>query len=324
MTLPTDFEWSYTDEPHATRRKLILAKYPQVRELMGPHWFTKYLITATVLFQVWMCYMVQDLSWPVLIAYAYTLGGCCNHSLTLAMHEVSHNLAFRGSLFLNRCFGVFTNLPLGIPAFASFKRYHTDHHKYQGEDALDTDIPTIAEGHIFTTAFAKILWVMMQPLFYALRPMFTVPKIPGKWEIINIVVAFTFDYLIWHFFSLKSLMYLVLGTLLGMGLHPMAGHFIAEHYTFVKSQETYSYYGPMNWFSYNVGYHNEHHDFPLVAGFRLPQLRAMAPEFYDTLPHHSSWTKVIWQYIVDPNVGPFSRVKRATLNEETLKRYRAS
>jgi len=110
----------------------------------------------------------------------------------------------------------------------------------------------------------------------------------------------------------------------GMGLHPMAGHFVAEHYTFVKHQETYSYYGPLNVFSYYVGYHNEHHDFPFIPGFRLPQLRAMAPEFYDTMPRHSSWAKVVWQYIVDPTVGPFSRVKRRTLSDSVRARVRAS
>lgn len=74
--------------------------------------------------------------------------------------------------------------------------------------------------------------------------------------------------------------------------------------------ETCSYYGPLNLITFNVGYHVEHHDFPSIPGTRLPQVRKIAPEYYDSLCHHTSWTQAIFTYIVDPRVGPFARVKR--------------
>jgi sphingolipid delta-4 desaturase len=241
------------------------------------------------------------------------------------MHEVSHDLAFGGKLrWLNRYFGVFTNLPLGIPAFASFRRYHQDHHKYQGEDAIDTDIPTEGEISFFNSTALKLLWVFMQPGFYALRPMIVMPKIPTGRELFNIASQVAFDVAVFYLLGGKSLAYLVLGTLLGMGLHPMAGHFIAEHYTFIQGQETYSYYGVLNLFSFNVGYHNEHHDFPNIPGCRLPELRRLCPEFYDdALPYHDSWVKVIYKYITDPSIGPYSRIKRNNLGDDFKKDLRS-
>lgn len=74
--------------------------------------------------------------------------------------------------------------------------------------------------------------------------------------------------------------------------------------------ETYSYYGILNLFTYNVGLHNEHHDFPAIPWTRLWKLREIASEFYEPLPQHKSWTLVIWQFIWDPNVSLWSRVKR--------------
>ena len=42
-------------------------------------------------------------------------------------------------------------------------------------------------------------------------------------------------------------------------------------------------------------------------------MRKIAPEYYDTLPHHTSWTKVLYDFIMDPAIGPYARVKRESV-----------
>ena len=175
---------------------------------------------------------------------------------------------------------------------------------------IDTDIPSGLEAQLFTTSFGKFVWVVFQPLFYALRPLLTNPKVPLKLEYVNTVIQFCFNYFVCTYFGAKVFFYLVGGSLMAMGFHPVAGHFISEHYMFKKGAETYSYYGPLNLLTFNVGYHNEHHDFPYIPGSRLPEVRKIAPEYYDTLPYHTSWTKVIYDFIMDPQIGPYARIKR--------------
>lgn len=42
------------------------------------------------------------------------------------------------------------------------------------------------------------------------------------------------------------------------------------------------------------------------------QLKAIAPEFYDTLTHHTSWVMVMWAFLSDPECGPWTRMKRTS------------
>lgn len=109
----------------------------------------------------------------------------------------------------------------------------------------------------------------------------------------------------------KPLIYFIMSSFFAGSLHPCAGHFIAEHYLFDQwDQETWSYYGILNTVTYNVGYHNEHHDFPSIPWTRLPKLHELANEFYKDLPRHTSWCKVTFDFIFRTDVGLFSRVKR--------------
>ena len=64
-----------------------------------------------------------------------------------------------------------------------------------------------------------------------------------------------------------------------------------------------------------VGYHNEHHDFPSVPWARLPALRQLAKEFYEPLPSHTSWPYVTWKFITDPSIGMWCRAKRTQSGE---------
>ncbi|RLO02543.1 hypothetical protein DYB28_014096 [Aphanomyces astaci] len=310
----TDFYWEKTDEPHATRRKLITAKYPQIKSLFGHCPRTKYYVVVAVTVQTLMAYVTKDKSWTVWLAVAYIVGGTFNHMMMMAMHELSHNLGFKKPVY-NRILSLIANMPMGVPAAISFKRYHMEHHRYQGEDGVDVDIPTVLEGKIFNNKITKLIFVFTQAFFYSLRPLFVNPKTPGFWEFVNYASCIAYNYAIYHFCGASGLGYCLASTVLGAGPHPCAGHFISEHYVFVKGAETYSYYGLLNLVTFNVGYHNEHHDFPFVPGSRLPAVKAMAPEFYDTLPQTSSWVGVLFDYVLDDSISAYSRVKRKTLTD---------
>lgn len=148
-----------------------------------------------------------------------------------------------------------------------------------------------------------------------------------KVHLVNVVVQLAFNYALVAIRGWNALAYLIMSSFLAGSLHPCAAHFIAEHYVFSQHQdpapaatsetakapppETFSYYGPLNTLTYNVGLHNEHHDFPAVPWTRLERLHDIAREFYDELPSHKSWLYVIWQFLRDERVGLWCRVKRS-------------
>ena len=220
--------------------------------------------------------------------------------------------------------------------------YHLTHHKSLGVAGLDTDLPTAVEAFFLDSLLGKTFFCTFQILFYAVRPMFIYSPPFTSIHLLNLAVQLSVDYILCRTTaSLQPLYYFIASSFLAGSLHPCAGHFIAEHYFFSKVKsggteslaelklkpgsktgpahpldslappETYSYYGPLNIVTYNVGLHNEHHDFPAIPWTRLHKLHEIAAEFYEPLPCHRSWTWVIWTFILDKNVGPWCRVKRA-------------
>ncbi|CED85071.1 dihydroceramide delta-desaturase [Phaffia rhodozyma] len=283
-----DFLWTMTEEPHRSRRLQILKAHPEIKSLMGYTPVTKYLVLLVVALQLSVSVYLRE-THPFslkFISIAYCIGGTANQNLFLAIHEIVHNLAFKG-LWSNRLLAMIANLGIGVPYSVVFKKYHLEHHKRMGEDGVDTDIPCKLEAMCLNNVAGKTFFAIFQILFYALRPGFI--RSQGKFtrvHALNFAIVLTVDaLLVWGTGSFNPMYYLLMSSFFAGSLHPLAGHFIAEHYVWEEGneQETYSYYGWLNWFAYNVGYHNEHHDFPNVP-----------------------WTR----FITDPKVGMFSRIKR--------------
>lgn len=328
-----EFYWTEETEAHVSRRKEIIKRYPQVTSLTGYEPRTKWIVLGIVVLQLSMAYYLRHT--PIFslkfVAIAYIIGATSNQAIFLAIHELSHNLLFKKP-FHNRMFAIFTNLPIGVPYSASFQPYHQLHHKFLGDRFLDTDLPTKLEGLFLSNLLGKVFFACCQIFFYALRPMFITQIKFTYVHVLNVIFQVVVDYLMVRFWGANALWYFIMSSFLSGSLHPCAGHFIAEHYVLGKNNkprkavsdgkianispdqipaETYSYYGVLNRLTFNVGYHNEHHDFPFIAWSKLPVLREMAAEFYDPLPQVNSWCGVIWYFVTDDVNTLWNRVKRA-------------
>ena len=154
------------EEPHASRKTEILKKHPEIKELMRPEPLTKWVVFGTVALQVCsptdvtprlrgaravallrvkhvsrqlmtgragqvlMAAVTLEWSWLSYLTAIYVVGATANHSLFLAIHELSHNLGFK-SVSNNKLLSMVANLPIGIPYCITFKPYHMEHHRYQ-------------------------------------------------------------------------------------------------------------------------------------------------------------------------------------------------
>jgi len=116
-----------------------------VRKLFKPDPISAIFGMATVIIQLLACYFFSNLGWGYLVIVSYIVGGTLNHSMVLGCHELTHDLWFKNQKH-NILFGYVMNLCIGVPFFRTFKRYHLDHHAFQGSNELDTDIPSAHEG----------------------------------------------------------------------------------------------------------------------------------------------------------------------------------
>jgi sphingolipid delta-4 desaturase len=307
------------DRTHVERRKLILEKHPEVRELFGKDVVTFKITVGIFVGQLLIAAFLGWLGlayWPLTLLLAFCIGAFANHANFVIIHDAIHNCVFENPLF-NKLTALLADLPNGFPTAMGFRCYHIKHHSHLSAYDYDADIPSKWEVEwVGDSTWKKALWLFFFPaiqLARLSRLKGTVP-IMGTWTYINIAVIVAFDLFVLAAFGPNALLYLFLSFWFSVGgLHPLSARWVQEHFAFGPDQGTFDYYGPLNKVALNIGYHNEHHDFHEIPWTRLPELKAMAPEFYDTLGCHRSWLALFFTFIFDPRYSLGTRSQNVEL-----------
>ena len=311
MSKRNEFFYSDSPEPHRARTRQILKQHPDVRQLIGKNPLTAFAIIGLVGFQVVAAWCLADKSWWFVFGAAYLLGAFADHALFVMIHECAHRLLFKNQA-ANKIAGIVANIPLIFASAVSFERYHIKHHSFQGVHELDGDLPNKWEAKLINNYFiGKIIWLLFYPFFqlFRLARLKEIKPFDG-WVALNWAVQIIFVAGVMVLWGPKAFVFLLASFFFSVGLHPLGARWIQEHYLTHGEQETYSYYGVLNAVAFNVGYHNEHHDFPSVPWNKLPQIKSSAPAYYDSLASHRSWTLLFFRFLFDKEISLFSRVVR--------------
>ena len=319
MTKRTNFSWSEQCEPHKLRTSKIIKDHPEIRQLIGRNPYTFLVILLCVGIQLALAYWLADKSWWLVVGLAYVIGAFSCHTLFVCIHECAHNLVFKNRA-LNKIAAIIANLPMGLPSAISFQKYHIKHHSFQGVEELDGDMPYHWEAKLIdNSTLGKALWLLFYPLFQMLRPArLKEISLWDAWTVVNIVVEVAFMGGLFYLLGVKALVFLLASFFFSVGLHPLGARWVQEHYLTHGDQETKSYYGPLNVVNLNVGYHNEHHDFPSIPWNNLPKLNALGGSYYSSLHYHKSYTLLLFKFLFDKEMSVYSRMARSNRGKTKL------
>lgn len=299
-----------TPNPHIQRARDILRLHPEVRQYFGPYPLSALYIVGILAFQLSLAYLLRDAGWLWVVGAAYLVGAFASHALFVLIHDAGHNLIVQGGV-ANRIWGIVCNIGQGVPSAMSFRAFHALHHSHLDEYDYDGDLAYHREARwVGNSPWRKALWLLCFGLIEIVRPLRIKRATVDRWILINFASIAVTDALIWYVCGTRGLAFILLSTIFGIGLHPLGARWVQEHYTFVEDQETYSYYGLLNKVSFNIGFHNEHHDLPRVAWVYLPEVKRLAPEFYENIYAHRSLTKVLLQFLFDRDLDLYARITR--------------
>lgn len=319
---------------HRDRGRAILKAHPEVRELFGPAPITAVCCVAVAGLQLGLAVMSGWLPWWGALLIAYVFGAPINVMLFQLAHECDHGLVFKKSSW-NRYLFTVTSLPMFLWAHHTWWIEHLTHHSDMGatKDFITRRrsfflisrkmsplfFPyslTMVVLQCLRSVIGLVMYLFTSLLRGRIRPTDATLAVLadehlvsgyrqsriGAWGAAYAASALLMTVLLFVFIGWHSLLYLLMSQVFFTGfLHPYCLGWVLgiSHFHGRKNyQPTASHYG---WFvnltSFNAGLHVEHHDLAAIPWFRMWKLRAMAPEFYETLQTIPSYTALAMKFV---------------------------
>ncbi len=318
---------------HRQRARAMLQTHPEIRELFGHTSITAFWCLLFAGAQLVLAASASWMSVWLLVVVAWVFGAWINMNLFTLAHECNHNLVFKRTSW-NRWLFTLTSLPMLLSGHHTWWIEHHVHHndlgarkdfiKRRRSFLLLTRVltPMVVPFSLFMlvtqlgrAAFGLFVYVIsalrghLNPDDKAMAILADEHLISGydryklrHWAVwyplLSLVMVGT---LVW-LGGWKPLLYLLLAQAFMTGfLHPVMFGLILNNSHFHghrRYQPSSSYYGWMNWITFNFGLHTEHHDFASIPWSRLPQLRKIAPEYYDTLAPTPSYAGLALQFVL--------------------------
>ena len=240
---------------------------------------------------IWKVASTWGVLWalPLMVVQGYVVA-----FLFMAVHETAHKTAFK-SRSLNLVVGHLSAFLIGLP-YEYYCLFHWDHHRYTQDPEKDPELivgvkPT--SDTQLALAYSGLLQVagrLRLMLGHAVSGKVTVPWIPESKR--AAVVAEARIYTALYALLLALSLWLSSALLLWVWVVPlMIGqlflrpYLYAEHTGCDRTRSAFhntrtTYTGAfVKWFAWNMPYHAEHHSFPAVPFYRLP-------EFHDDVQAH--------------------------------------
>jgi len=274
-------KYGYIDLYHAKRRRAILSKHPEIRELMRVDPSFKYVAFACAATQLLVAYLLRNEPLEFVIFMGIFVGTLYDCAITNSVHELIHELAIENNPLANKFLTGFVNLALFLPFAAGYHRSHRHHHAYLGTD-LDNKYPTMEEALRYDqNLIGRLKYIFGHPLHGGPRWDRIAPgDKPSQFIIWNERTVWLVDILMLIFWGYKSLVYLFLAFWINDTIFIQGSKNFVDHWVSETDSHTSSYYGWVNKINFNIGYHREHHDFPNIPGRYLAIVNKIAPEFY--------------------------------------------